>query len=226
MKKFICGFCSLAIMVMCLSGCGKAAENDVTDDTSVSEQVTEDNSINIFNDENSITVVSGNLSYSIPSSVQDQYDEKQKDKGFEQASVQIYDINSVGKISILQANMFYNEEICSDIDDTCLSFIKLLNSGDDLKIFEKDERDTFSTFNGINIDSGYDIYMYTDNDDIEALSLLDSEVEDEVGEVRVIYMGKGLSSYLIIFECELGKYNKQVIDTFLDSIEFISLEDF
>lgn len=72
--------------------------------------------------------------------------------------------------------------------------------------------------------------MYTNNDDIEILSLFggenQEEEEDRVGEVRVIYMMKGLSLYFIKFECELGKYNKQVVDTFLDSIKFISLEDY
>lgn len=133
MKKIICGFCSLAIMVMCLSGCGKAAENDVTDDTSVSEQVTEDNSINIFNDEDSI-------------------------------------------------------------------------------------------FNGVYVDVGIDMYMRTDDDDVKKAEAY--EVQFEKGEQRIIILMKGFSIYIINFEFELGEYNKQIIDTFLDSIEFISLDDF
>lgn len=200
-------------------------DNGDNEYTSVSEDAAEDNSINIFNDENSITVVSGNLSYSIPGSVQDQYHEKLKDAGFELSVLQSYDILEVGKIEIYSSNLYHNEEACTTINDLGLSYAKLANTRADMKIYEKDEFYTFSTFNGINIDYGYDMYMYTDNDDIEILSLFDSEVE-EVGEVRVIYMMKGLSSYFIKFQCELGKYNKQVIDTFLNSIEFISLEDF
>lgn len=224
MKKFLCVFCSLVI-ILCIGGCDKAVENDVTDDTSVSEQVAEDNSINIFNDEDSITVITGNLSYSIPGSVQDQYDELQKDKGFEIPSFQKYDIDSVGEISIYQANMYHNEEFYLKINDMGESFIKVLNSRAHINSsFNKDERYEFSIFNGVNVDIGFDMYMCTDNDDIKKAESYGFQFEQ--GEERIIIIMKGFSVYIIRFEFELGEYNKQIIDTFLDSIEFISLEDF
>lgn len=39
MKKIICGFCSLAIMVMCLSGCGGSSGNPFTDDDAKKGQI-------------------------------------------------------------------------------------------------------------------------------------------------------------------------------------------
>lgn len=222
MKKFLCGFCSLTIIVICLSGCGKAVENDVIDDTSMSEQATEDNSVNIFNDEDSITVVSGNLSYSIPGSVKDQYDELQKDKGFELPSFQKYNIDSLGEIDIYQANMFYNKEIFLNLSDIGMSFMKVSNTR--YGLFDKDELYDFSSFNGVSVDFGTDMYMYTDTDDIKKAELYSIELEE--GEQRVLFFDKDLSVYLIIIKCELGKYNKQIVDTFLGSIKFISLKDF
>lgn len=223
MKKFLCGFFSLTIIVMCLSGCGKAVENDVIDDTSVSEQATEDNSVNIFNDKDSITVVSGNLSYSIPGSVKDQYDELQKDKGFEIPSIQEYDISSFGKISIYQANMYHNKKFYLDINDLSDLFLERANTRVNLG-FDKDERYKFSMFNGVKVNTGFDMYMHTDDDNVKKVELNGDHVEK--GEERIIVIMKGLSIYVIQFECELGEYNKQIADTFLDSIEFISLDDF
>lgn len=221
MKKIICGLCSLAI-ILCIGGCNKAVENG--GDTSTDKQETEDNSVNIFNDKDSITVVSGNLSYSIPGSVKGQYDEKLMDVGFTISAFQSYDIPEFGKLSIYQANLFYDEDTWNLINDLGLTNAKLINNRADLNIFDQDKRYVFSSFNGIAVDDGIDLYIHTDEKNVEYLSL--HGIEEQTGEKRFIYFIKGLSSYTIEFDFELGKYNKQIVDTFLDSIKFISLEDY
>lgn len=114
----------------------KYVGSDDSDDkeyTSVSEDAAEDNSINIFNDEDSITVVSGNLSYSIPGSVQDQYHEKLKDAGFELPVIQSYDILDFGKIEVYSSNLNHNKEAYKTLSDLGVSYSKLAIARADMK---------------------------------------------------------------------------------------------
>ena len=223
MKKTLALFVS-AVMIL-VSGCSNTSEP-------VNGTVEEDHSVNMFNDENAVTVVSGNLSYSIPGSVADQYDEKYKDIGFELPFLQTYKIPSFGELTIYSANLFYNEDVYATLGDMGNAYLELTINRTEMRnivsdIFSKDKYNEISRIHGAVVD-GYDTYMCTEQSDIDIDIRMSedgtSSLEEE--EIRITYFIRTFSAYLIVFKVEKGCYNEQIYDTFIDSIELVSLEDY
>lgn len=181
-------------------------------------------SANIFNDENSVTVVSGNLSYSIPGSVVDQYDEAYKDTGFKIPVLIKYDIPDVGIISIYQANEQYSYEKYSELLDVDIAYVELfLELRSDEKLSSNLAYSEISTINDITVEQGSDLYILIDNEYSEYAASYGLELDEM--EERVIMFLRNDTAYLITYKPVKGCYDEQVYNTFLDSINFVSLEE-
>ena len=222
MKKALVFFISAVIIAV--SGCSNSSKP-------VNETVEEDYSVNIFNDENAVTVVSGNLSYSIPRVIADQYDERYKDVGFEIPVVQTYEVPSFGKLTIYSANIFYHEDAYVTMNDMVTAYLEMSIARAKMSnmvsgIFSKDKSSEISRVHGAVVNSGYDMYMCTEQSDIDIdIKLSEGGTSSlKEGEIRITYFTRTFSLYLIVFEAEKGCYNEQIYDTFIDSIKLVSLE--
>lgn len=212
----------LALVMIFVAGCGNKTGSATGTDTTEN-----DNPVNMFNDENAVTVVSGNLSYSIPGTVAEQYDETYKDVGADASGIQTYEIPSFGTINIYfaslsQTEMYVklNEMVVTYLDLTSAR-IKMRNIVSD--IFPKDKSKEITEINGKYAD-GYDMYTCTEQSDIDIDNKMmgSSSSTFEIGEQRIVEFSRGTALYLIVFNAETGCYNEQTFDSFLESLNILS----
>lgn len=161
MKKIICGFCSLAIIVMCLSGCGGSSGNPFTDDDAIKGQI-------------------GDLCYVVPSNAVSDNAVSDSGSNNDRVSYHVPIEGSVEEYTLKISYTYFSQEDAKEVLEEFESAIKFIEEAESESGTKYISEDIYE-FAGVTVDKGKKLIKEENGEKVILIMIVKSQKTYSVG---------------------------------------------